>query len=116
MAVNAVQLDCRFCSIVSRTNGEDPIGSDHLHDHWFIAEILQPWLNNIWTEHPIVAAVYELVKTLRHDHNIRVRPLMLAPDSGADRFANRYYYHPKQTPVLYGCVASAPSEARLFVS
>jgi hypothetical protein len=93
MTINSVQRDCRFCSIVSRVNGEDPIGSAYRYDHWFIAEIPQPWSDNIWTAHPIVAAIYELVKTLHHDHDIRVRALMIAP--------NRDGSHPNQTRVLY---------------
>jgi hypothetical protein len=93
MTANTLELDCRFCSVISKTNGEDPIGSAGTYDHWIIAEIPQPWPITIWQEHPIVAPVFNLVKTLHREQGMQIRPLMIASD--------RDYSHPDKTRLLY---------------
>ena len=35
-------VDCRFCSLVSKANGEDPIGTAGTADHWLVVEFAQP--------------------------------------------------------------------------
>jgi len=87
-----LETDCRFCSKISRANGEDPVGSAGTFHQWLIAEIPQPWPISIWQEHPITAPILAMVKTLRQQ-GVYVRPLMIAPD--------REYSHPDLTRVLY---------------
>jgi len=76
---NLLELDCRFCSLVSKANGQDPIGSVGTYHQWLIAEIPHPWPTTIWQDNPIMAPVLERVKTLRQQ-GVSVRPLMIAPD------------------------------------
>jgi hypothetical protein len=38
MLANEMLSDCQFCSIVSKTNGEDPIGSAGTFNRWLIVE------------------------------------------------------------------------------
>lgn len=47
MTANTLERDCRFCSVISKTNGEGPIGSAGTYEHWIIAEIFQPWDDTI---------------------------------------------------------------------
>ena len=43
-------VDCRYCSQVSKANGEDPIGSAPQIDYWIIVEVPQPWLISMFEE------------------------------------------------------------------
>lgn len=45
--------DCRFCSLVSKANKEDPIGTAGTCDHWLIMEIPQPWPQEIFRKIPL---------------------------------------------------------------
>lgn len=85
--------DCRFCSVVSKANGEDPIGSVHPHDQWLIIEMPQPWDRSLWMEHPIAQAVFSHIQDLRENHDIWTRPMVIAPD--------RDYSIPGHTRILF---------------
>lgn len=52
MLTEQTQTDCRFCSVVSKANGEDPIGTAATADHWLITEIPQPWSEKLFMEDP----------------------------------------------------------------
>ncbi|GAA6620726.1 sucrase ferredoxin [Scytonema sp. NUACC26] len=85
--------DCRFCSLVSKTNGEDPIGTAGTCDHWLIMEIPQPWSQNIFQENATIKALISLFQEIIVKHGINLRPMLIAPD--------RDYSHPGFTRVLY---------------
>lgn len=85
--------DCRFCSVVSKNNGEDPIGSVQQHDQWLIIEMPQPWNRSLWFDHPVAQAVFSQIKDLRENHGIKTRPMVIAPD--------RDYSIPDHTRILY---------------
>jgi len=87
-----LETNCRFCSLVAKANGQDPIGSAGTFHHWLIVEIPPPWPTTIWQAHPIAAPVLQMVKALRQQ-GVYVRPLMIAPE--------REYSHPDLTRVLY---------------
>ncbi|NJL19565.1 MAG: sucrase ferredoxin [Leptolyngbyaceae cyanobacterium SM1_3_5] len=70
--------DCRFCSIVSKANGEDPIGSAPVADGFLIVEIPQPWSAQLFSE-PQIQPILAWVKTLAL-RGIRIRPIAIAPD------------------------------------
>ncbi len=70
--------DCRFCSQVSKANGEDPIGSAPVTDHWLITEMPLPWSAQIMKQ-PQIQPVLSLIKTLALA-GVRVRPIAIAPD------------------------------------
>ncbi|MEO0828561.1 MAG: sucrase ferredoxin [Cyanobacteria bacterium J06642_9] len=91
--------DCRYCSQVSKANGEDPIGSAPQVDHWLLVEVKQPWPTSMFTEHPVIAQVLPLIKKLILKRGVMVRPVAIAPDpeystSGLTRVI--YYRRPAQ--------------------
>ena len=92
MSNNYALTDCRFCSVVSKTNGEDPIASVGTFDHWLLVEMAQPWSPQIG-QHSTLQPVIEMLTALRQEHGIKVRPLLIAPD--------REYSYPHATRVLY---------------
>jgi hypothetical protein len=84
--------DCRFCSLVSQANGEDPIGSAPLAEHWLVIELPQPWSAQVFQEDPIVQPVLALIKKLVL-RGIKLRPIAIAPD--------REYSQPGYRRILY---------------
>ncbi|MDZ8084272.1 MAG: sucrase ferredoxin [Nostoc sp. DedQUE12b] len=85
--------DCRFCSLVSKANGEDPIGTAGTYDHWLIIEIPQPWPQEIFEKNPTIKSLTGLFQELVFEHEIKLRPMLIAPD--------REYSRPGFTRVLY---------------
>jgi hypothetical protein len=69
---------CRFCSLVSKANGEDPIGSAPVTNHWLVVELPQPWSAQVFQESEI-QPLLALVKSLTLQ-GIRIRPIAIAPD------------------------------------
>jgi hypothetical protein len=84
--------DCRFCSIVSKANGEDPIGSAPDAQHWLVVELPQPWSAQVFQEDPAVQPVFALIKKLVL-RGIKLRPIAIAPD--------RQYSQPGYRRILY---------------
>lgn len=93
MLTNETLTDCRFCSVVSKANGEDPIGTAGTCDHWLIVELAQPWNEKLWLEHPTVQPIMALIKKLIVKHGVKLRPIAIAPESE--------YSNPGYTRVLY---------------
>jgi hypothetical protein len=92
--------NCRFCSAVSKANGEDPIGSADTFDQWLILETPLPWAKTIWMQpDPIPPDVHEALAPV-WDLNFRFRPLAIAPDSA--------YSQPGYKRVLYFRRPAAP--------
>ncbi|MCL6753048.1 sucrase ferredoxin [Nostoc sp. CCCryo 231-06] len=85
--------DCRFCSLVSKANGEDPIGTADTCDHWLIMEIPQPWPQEIFDKNPTIKALMGLFHELIFNHGIKLKPILSAPD--------REYSYPGFTRVFY---------------
>ena len=85
--------DCRFCSLVSKANGEDPIGTAGTYDHWFIMEVPRPWPQEIFQENSTIKALIGLFQEIIVKYGINLRPMLIAPD--------REYSHPGFTRVLY---------------
>ena len=71
--------DCQFCSVVSKANGEDPIGTAITADIWLIMEIPLPWTKQKLFNDPIIKHIQYLCHKLQ-DKNIRVIPIAIAPD------------------------------------
>jgi hypothetical protein len=98
---SSVTSDCRFCSLVSQANGEDPIGSAPVADHWLIVELPQPWSAEIFQDDPVIRPVFALIKQLILKHGVKLRPIAIAPDRQYSRLGYRrviYYY--RTDPVL----------------
>jgi hypothetical protein len=85
--------DCRFCSVVSKSNGEDPIGTAGNSDHWLIMEVPQPWPQKIFQENPTIKELFDLFRELILQHKVKLKPILIAPD--------REYSHPGFTRVMY---------------
>ncbi|MEL6765324.1 MAG: sucrase ferredoxin, partial [Cyanobacteria bacterium J06607_6] len=43
MSEQTLTTDCQFCSVVSKINREDPIGTVGTYDYWIVTELAQPW-------------------------------------------------------------------------
>lgn len=86
-------VDCRFCSLVSKANKEDPIGTAGNYDHWLIMEIPKPWSQEIFQENPIIKSLMGLFQELVSQHGIKLKPILIAPD--------REYSYPGFTRVFY---------------
>ncbi len=85
--------NCRFCSLVSKANGEDPIGTAGTYDHWLIMEVPQPWPQELFQENPTIKSLMGLFQELIFKHGVKLKPMLIAPD--------REYSHPGFTRVLY---------------
>lgn len=85
--------NCHFCSVISNSNGEDPIGSMGNYDSWLIIEAKPPWPCEIWQQpNPMPLEVVKLVNEL-HQQGHKFRQLAIAPDAE--------YSHPDYTRVIY---------------
>ena len=67
--------DCRFCSQVSKGNGEDPIGTAGTANHWLVMELPQPWTEQMFKEDPRITPLIELFKKLFIRHGIMMQPV-----------------------------------------
>ncbi|MDZ8237967.1 MAG: sucrase ferredoxin [Nostoc sp. ChiQUE01a] len=85
--------DCRFCSLVSKANGEDLIGTAGTYEHWLVMEVPQPWPQEIFQENPTIKSVIGLFQELIFQHGVNLKPMLIAPD--------REYSHPGFTRVFY---------------
>ncbi|MBE9213158.1 sucrase ferredoxin [Plectonema cf. radiosum LEGE 06105] len=85
--------DCRFCSLVSKANKEDPIGTAGTCDYWLIMEIPQPWPQEIFQENPTIKSLVGLFQELVSQHGVKLKPILIAPD--------REYSNPGFTRVFY---------------
>ncbi|WP_445634043.1 Sucrase ferredoxin [Nostoc sp. DSM 114161] len=85
--------DCRFCSLVSKANGEDLIGTAGTCEHWLIMEVPQPWPQEIFQENPIIKSVIGLFQELIFQHGVNLKPIIIAPD--------REYSYPGFTRIFY---------------
>ncbi|MBE9118004.1 sucrase ferredoxin [Lusitaniella coriacea LEGE 07157] len=84
--------ECKFCSLVSKSNGEDPIGSANPTHGWLAMELPQPWTEERFHHDPLLKPVHDLFHEA-FDRGLRVFPLAIAPD--------RQYSVPDQAHVFY---------------
>ena len=95
--VNMITQDsvnnCRFCCVVSKANGEDPIGSAPTYEHWLALEIKLPWTEKSLRENPVLQSAIPFIEKLIFEHGIKIRGQLLVPDSE--------YSRPGYTRLLY---------------
>ncbi|NJO42417.1 MAG: sucrase ferredoxin [Cyanobacteria bacterium CRU_2_1] len=84
--------DCRFCSLISKANGEDPIGSAPIADHWLIIELPQPWATQVFQADADIQPVFALMRKVVLQ-GVKLRPIAIAPD--------REYSQPGYRRILY---------------
>ncbi len=85
--------DCHFCSLVSKANGEDPIGTAGNYDHLLIMEYPKPWSQYLFRESPRMQPLMDLLEELIVKHEVKLRPMLIAPD--------QEYSHTGLTRVLH---------------
>lgn len=88
---------CQFCSVISKANGEDPIGTAGTHDEWIIVELPQPWLMETWQQDPQIGPMIALFHELIAKQGRKLRPIAIAPDrtySQSDHTRILYYHRP----------------------
>ena len=100
MSTEKPKTNRNFCSVTSKANGEDPIGSAGTYDHWFIFEIAPPWSEEFWREQPMLQSMLAVASEQIEQGNLRMRPLAIAPDREYSQEVPRnyvrllYYYRP----------------------
>ncbi|MBE9178544.1 sucrase ferredoxin [Oculatella sp. LEGE 06141] len=103
MNASSLTADCQLCSVISKTNGEDPIGSANPCDGWLVMELPLPWTNERFHHDPLLQPIHSLFHDL-HDQGIRVAPMAIAPDqeySIPNRANVFYYYRPDRAFAQY---------------
>lgn len=68
--------DCQFCSVVSKANGEDPIGTANAASTWVIVETPQPWTKASLMAHPALSLVFQELRQGRG----KLMPMAIASD------------------------------------
>lgn len=95
--VNMITQDslnnCRFCCVVSKANGEDPIGSAPTYEHCLALEMQLPWTEKRWQENPLLQSAMTLIQKLIFEHGINIKGQLVVPDSE--------YSRPDYTRLLY---------------
>lgn len=88
--------DCRFCSIISKANGEDPIGSAPVADGLLIVEVPQPWSAKMFS--PEIQPILALIKKLAL-RGIKLRLIAIAPERDYSQSGyRRVLYYSRPTP------------------
>lgn len=93
MTASPLTADCKFCSDVSKANGEDPIGTANPSDRWLVMEIPMPWTEERFHEDPLLQPIHDLFHELMAQ-GIRVAPIAIAPDRqySIPEHAHLFYY------------------------
>jgi hypothetical protein len=99
---------CRYCSVVSKVNGEDPIGTAITASRWLFIEVPQPWAKNPWetqrgdsdgAQSADLLQLFQLIERQpRHWQQLRI--LAIAPDKTDSTAAARhvFFYHQPNGP------------------
>jgi len=91
--------ECQFCSVVSKANGEDPIGSAGTHDYWLLTELALPWSEATWQQDPAIAPIISMLREAILHRGLKLRPLAIAPDRAYSQPGHRrvlFYRRPAQ--------------------
>ena len=105
--LQAMLKDCQFCSVISKANGEDPIGTAGNCDRWLVMESPQPWSMEHWLQDPTTRPTVTLLQSVLSQPGMKLRPMAIAPDSTYSqpnyrrilyyqRSANRFSQYEKQ--------------------
>ena len=86
---------CQFCSVISKNNGEDPIGSTRQYDYWIVVEVPLPWDMTNWQQDLSMRPILGLLEHLIVKQGLKLRPLAIAPDPEYSRpgYTRVLYYH-----------------------
>lgn len=92
MSANKIISNCQFCSVVSKSNGEDPIGTADPFDTLIVMEISQPWIEERLDNDPVLLRVHDFFHEL-DEREIDILVVAIAPD--------REYSTPGYARVMY---------------
>ncbi|MEH2243324.1 sucrase ferredoxin [Nostoc sp.] len=85
--------NCHFCSLISQTNGEDPIGSAATCEHFFAMEMGLPWSEKRFLENSTIQSAIALIDQLMLEYGVNIQAQLIVPD--------KEYSHPGYTRILY---------------
>ncbi|MFQ4136751.1 sucrase ferredoxin [Nodosilinea sp. PGN35] len=93
MTISSLTADCQFCSVISKSNGEDPIGSARFAHGWLVMELPLPWTEDRFHSDPLLQPIHDLFHAL-YDQGIQVAPMAIAPDRdySVPDLAQVFYY------------------------
>ncbi|MEM9804794.1 MAG: sucrase ferredoxin [Cyanobacteria bacterium P01_D01_bin.56] len=84
---------CRYCSVVSKANGEDPIGTAVVAEWWMFIEVAQPWAKNPWGDQsPELLKIFQQIEKKPRLWG-RLRIVAIAPD--------KHYSKPERCHVFF---------------
>ncbi|MDB9527039.1 sucrase ferredoxin [Oscillatoria sp. CS-180] len=87
---NKVSLPCRYCSVTSQSNGENPIGTAITADLWIMIEVPRPWAKDPWhNESAELLKLFQAVEKRPHLWQ-KVRILAIAPDRDYSQPGHRH--------------------------
>ncbi|MEM9945599.1 MAG: sucrase ferredoxin [Cyanobacteria bacterium P01_D01_bin.36] len=104
MANQAVTQPCQYCSVTSKSNKEDPIGTAVTARLWLFIEIPQPWAKNPWQGES--ASLQKVFASIENKTQLwrDLRILAIAPDKTDSTPSNRhvfFYTQPLTTSATY---------------
>ncbi|MEL7039349.1 MAG: sucrase ferredoxin [Cyanobacteria bacterium J06592_8] len=96
------QTECSYCNVISKANGEDPIGTAPLVEQWLILEVPHPWTTNPWKHHPLLPPVVEFLKQWEQlNPKIMLRPMLVVPDEDYSQPGFVRVFHYSRSKVLF---------------
>lgn len=90
------KLDCRYCSVISKAVGEDPIGSAIAADQWLFIEVPRPWTKALWPDKPQLASLLPLFDQIRRRPRLwlqlRIGAIVPDPEYSRPGYSYLLYY------------------------
>ncbi|MEM9092409.1 MAG: sucrase ferredoxin [Cyanobacteria bacterium P01_F01_bin.53] len=83
---------CQYCSVASKANGEDPIGTAVTAQQWLFIEVPQPWAKNPWVNQSatLLALFQQIERQPRLWSDLRI--LAIAPDKIESTASKRHVF------------------------
>ena len=75
----STQSDFQLCSVISKENGETPIGSASNAEYWLFIEVRPPWPRNVWEAKTLPPPLVKAVETIRTS-SLNIKALGIEPD------------------------------------
>ncbi|MBH8554268.1 sucrase ferredoxin [Nostocaceae cyanobacterium CENA357] len=101
MLINETLSDCRFCSVISQNNGEDPIGSAGTPEYYLIIEAAPPWPVEMWLKpQPMSQQVLDALSYV-WAQGIKIRQLAIAPDRQYSIPGYKHVFHYRRPAGLF---------------
>ena len=93
MLTDNTQTNCHFCSVVSKANGEEPIGTAPIGDRWLIIEMKLPWTRELLFSSDLGKLLFPEIEELNVKCGVKLRPMLISRD--------RKYSRSGYTRILY---------------